>query len=202
MFLFCGGAILNERYVVTAAHCLQRKKVPAVRIVVGTVKSSGDGTVYLADKLIMHPSYWTDGESANNDVGLIRTATKIIYSAIVKPIAIRETPVKARDRAVLCGFGDLKAGGDTPETLQYISVNVISNQKCQKSIWEDAIHDTHLCTFSKVGEGFCAGDSGSALTVKGELAGIVSFGEACATGHPDVHMRVEKFLGWIKKNME
>jgi secreted trypsin-like serine protease len=42
---------------------------------------------------------------------------------------------------------------------------------------------------------FCI--SGGPLVADGELIGIVSWGEACALGRPDVYARISFYRAWI-----
>nr|CAD7405455.1 unnamed protein product [Timema cristinae] len=62
----------------------------------------------------------------------------------------------------------------------------------------------HLCflTFFWVcGVVFVVGDSGGPLVANGALVGIVSWGQPCALGVPDVYVRVSDYIDWIYNNI-
>lgn len=63
------------------------------------------------------------------------------------------------------------------------------------------IVDSKICTLSGDGMGNCMGDSGGPLSFQNQLAGLVSWGIACAQGHPDVYTRTSSFVGWVNTNM-
>ena len=197
----CGASILSERYVVTAAHCLD-DGADQMFLQVGKIERSDPVADYYIEKTIKHPDYWSDVNTARNDIGLMKTTEKIVFNALVKPIAIRESPVKVGDNALVCGFGRVGSESASSKKLLYVSLNVISNKQCAKSQWGSVIRPVHMCTLQKVGVGICSGDSGGAVVVDNQLAGVVSFGEACAKGVPDVNTRVDQFLGWLKENMQ
>jgi trypsin len=96
------------------------------------------------------------------------------------------------------------------ETLQFLRVNVISNRECNFRIAlrrldnepRDYVMSSHICTYNRVGQGLCYGDSGSGLTTQGFLVGIVSRGIApCAQGFPDVYTRITVFISWINSHI-
>ena len=83
-YWFCGGAILTEDYVVTAAHCVEDMKPSEARIRIGDHDNDDpNDTLYNKkqsleiQKIIMHSKY--DPESFNNDIALLKLATKIDF---------------------------------------------------------------------------------------------------------------------------
>ena len=77
----CGASIINEYWLITAAHCLEEGNQVAnpedVTINVGSSYSSGSGgTDYQISEVIVHPSY--GGSASNgNDIALLRTTDLI-----------------------------------------------------------------------------------------------------------------------------
>jgi secreted trypsin-like serine protease len=57
----CGGAVLNSRWIVSAAHCVVFLEIP--EIVAGSTKISGGGDRYAIDKVVIHPNYDFDIEA-------------------------------------------------------------------------------------------------------------------------------------------
>ncbi|XP_012272591.1 chymotrypsin-2-like [Orussus abietinus] len=192
----CGGSILNNRWILTAAHCLVAASGRTLNVVVGTNLLSEDGEVYQSDYIVRHEKY--DPSLIRNDIGLIHVNKDIVYNEKVQPIALPSSNFEDPEHPVLLsGWGTTILNGQVPNTLQEISLNVIPLQKCRNIHWQ--VTETNICTFTKSGEGACHGDSGGALVAGNEQVGIVSWGYPCARGYPDVFTRVYTYLDWIKK---
>ena len=84
--------------------------------------------------------------------------------------------------------------------LQYINLPIITNTQCRSGhsgINAQRVYDGNICTSSPAGKGMCMGDSGGPLVFGGALAGVVSWGNPCARGNPDVFTRIFYFRSWI-----
>lgn len=199
---FCGGSILSDRWVITAAHCTIDQAPSSVRVAVGSILVT-EGQMYDVMRIINHEGY--NSNRVFNDVSLLKTASSIEFSALVQPIAIRSTTKKnAKEVAVASGWGLTSSPGKIPSTLQFITLRTISNEECARRhvlLNKSNIYKGSVCTFTKQNEGLCMGDSGGPLTVEGQLLGIVSWGMPCARGYPDVFTRVPVFEKWIKEKM-
>lgn len=92
-----------------------------------------------------------------NDIGLIRLKEEIKFTENIQPIEYewREVPIDAEIR--LTGWGRVK-NGSNPDNLQEIQLTHISYEKCKESHGNEVDYG-HLCTFNKIGEGSCNGDS-------------------------------------------
>lgn len=77
---FCGGSILNRRFILTAAHCTQyRNSIPDnIRVVVGALRRIDDGIVHQVDSIHPHPQYV--GLNLTNDIALLRTVNNILFN--------------------------------------------------------------------------------------------------------------------------
>nr|UXX33474.1 serine protease-like protein [Holotrichia oblita] len=192
---YCGGSIINERWVLTAAHCIIGESTSNVRAVVGTNTLNAGGTSYVSTRLILHNNY--DDDSADNDVGVIQLASAIAYSNTVAPVVLNSVNTGAVD-AILIGWGQTSTIGSAPNNLQHLSTSTITAAQCQ-AIWGSSVNSGHICSFTRAGQGSCFGDSGGPLiqTSNSAQLGIVSFGVACAQGFPDVYSRVSSYNSWI-----
>lgn len=192
---FCGGSIINKRYILTAAHCVQGTNPSSVTVHAGTTQINQNGDSYAAEKIVAHRDF--SMVSLLNDVALIRVNKDITFNSLVQPIALASGSNTYEGSAcILSGWGTTRLNGNTPNNLQWINLYIEKQAECKKAHWR--VQASHICTFTKQGEGACHGDSGGPLVVGKTQVGIVSFGQPCAVGKPDVYTRVSSFVDWIK----
>ncbi|XP_031843292.2 chymotrypsin-2-like isoform X1 [Nomia melanderi] len=192
----CGGSIISKRYILTAAHCIYKQKRLDYEVNVGHYSVYEWATVYRAEQLIWHPAY--NDVTLINDIGLIYLKSNILFDSKVKPIGLAtKFAIPANQPAVVTGWGSLVLNGKASEYLQEISLKIIPNDVCVVT-WS-TLKSTQICTLTKVSEGVCHGDSGGPLVVDSEQVGIVSYGNPCANGLPDVYTRVYSYKSWIEE---
>ncbi|KFA89032.1 trypsin-like serine protease [Archangium violaceum] len=211
-FHFCGGSILNANWILTAQHCVNDGgyiSKPA-RVEAGSTTISGSGQVRSVAEVVVYPGY-VDA-SRGKDIALLRLSSPLDLSgANAKAIPLltsadasagyTNTGVVSR----VTGWGTLSSGGSSPDTLQTVDVNIISNSSAQSSYPSETITADQLAAAAP-GKDSCQGDSGGPLTVlKGStrvLAGVVSWGYGCADSrYPGMYARVSSFESWISSKI-
>lgn len=105
----CGGAIINERSVLTAAHCIIIQTAATVSVSVGTSRRRGQGgTSYRALRVSIHPDYiYIRFDAIRADVAVVRTLRRIQFGALVQPIPLGPNPVTTAAQVVLTGWGQV-----------------------------------------------------------------------------------------------
>ncbi|XP_058462999.1 chymotrypsin-2-like [Malaya genurostris] len=196
---FCGGAILNNRWIITAGSCVIGKEPANVLVLTGSQSLTEGGTNIPADRIIVHPNF--NDTTLLNDVAVIRVRTPIILNDDAFAVRMASDYLSIAYGALTSGWGRPEIDTPTfPDWLQYISSTVITHTECSGRFeppYDERIAESVLCTANAEGKGTCLGDAGSPVVYNGELQGIVSWGIPCGMGYPDVNSRVSTHRPWV-----
>lgn len=103
---FCGASILTSRFLLTAGHCSQGlTSIPDfVYAVIGTTRLSRGVTVEL-DKITPHKKFFASETDIKYDISLLRTASKIVFTDLIQPIALPTQNTEEDVTAIISGWG-------------------------------------------------------------------------------------------------
>lgn len=104
---FCGGAIINNNWIITAGHCVQHAvKNPEEIFIVAGAKSIDDDEEWFGVKdIVVHPSIQTDGIRRVNDLALLKTDETIRFNGHMNPILIGRYYMPERVQGYISGWG-------------------------------------------------------------------------------------------------
>jgi trypsin len=214
---FCGGIVINERWIITAAHCMEGETPGVVSIVVGDWQRSAASDVRQTldvEAIYIHENYVDQVTEYYNDISVVKLATAIQLSENVWPICAPDPDNDyAYQKSQCSGWGTLYSGGPCcPDILQYVTMNITSNAHCHDFYDPRGypITDDMICATDNQGSNqrdSCQGDSGGPLSVKDSngifsVVGVVSWGIGCASGYPGVYDRVGYEAAWVTEKIQ
>ncbi|XP_015601764.1 uncharacterized protein LOC107270868 isoform X2 [Cephus cinctus] len=208
----CGGALINDKWIVSAAHCFYHAQSEYWVARIGTTRRgsfpSPHEQLIKLDHIALHPDYVDNGFI--NDIALLRLEKSAAFGDYVRPICLPDAEPKSGTTCTVTGWGQLfEIGRIFPDTLQEVELPVISTEDCRrKTLFLPLYKITSgmLCAGLKDGgRDACLGDSGGPLVCaesdnKYTLQGITSNGYGCARpGRPGVYTKVHHYLPWIER---
>ncbi|KAE8589730.1 hypothetical protein XENTR_v10017711 [Xenopus tropicalis] len=213
-----GGSLISDRWVLTAAHVVNKKIFPTMfggvmKFFPNTNLQSQEKRLQ-AKKIIIHPLYQdnedTEGQSNfDNDIALVQLTKKVKLGSCISPICLprRGLAPVVNEVATIAGWGKTEKR-ESAVNLQFASISLSSMDKCKKATGGKGYFTPNmLCAGSDVGKDSCNGDSGGPLmftdpqdSSKMYMAGIVSWGPRdCGTY--GLYTKVDNYLDWIEETI-
>ena len=208
---FCGGSLIEEDIVLTAAHCLVGESPRTIEVSAGRTslaKGVKGGQRRRVKRIIMHENY--NYRTVNNDIGLIILEEAFELNDSVGLIDYEPTNIQLGDLTVI-GWGNTSTSqSNFPRDLMEVDVKFIDTELCNARRWMNGrVTENMFCAGYRAGaKDSCQGDSGGPIFLKSDSgdfiqAGIVSWGEGCARRRrPGIYTKLSNYSDWIANKLE
>lgn len=172
----CGGFLLNEDFVMTAAHCQNGSHI--VLLGVHNAHKTSEGQSISVEQTFPRKDF--NKTDLKNDIMLLKLSSKAKFSKSVKPIALAGQDDGSLPKScIVSGWGSYDRNDKhMSHVLREVNVTLIDNKKCRK--------DNFYCSEGETGPG--EGDSGGPLVCEdGKAYGVVSSTLHPKSGGPPIH---------------
>ncbi|NWV10926.1 GRAK protein, partial [Ptilonorhynchus violaceus] len=205
--VYCGGALAEEQWVLTAAHCEVNKLED--RVVLGAHRVSTaekEQQIFEVMDSFPHPEF--DQFSGDNDIMLLKLNDTAKLNKYVQLLPLPDSceDVEPGTLCQVAGWGDT-APRKPSEYLQQATLKIVDRRSCDRKYDNDPkITSNMLCAIAKKKNSpsdTCQGDSGGPLICVGQYSGIISFGDECGKiGIPGVYtLLTEDYIDWIERKI-
>ncbi|XP_063907354.1 brachyurin-like [Zophobas morio] len=205
---FCGGAIINEQWILTAAQCVYAATQLTIQLGSNQLQGSDDGRVTITSSTYFYEPRFDPTLGVAHDIALIKIEEPLTFTDYVQPIGWayigRLYPGKV---VTASGWGQVSDADSTLENdLSYVEMTVFDQIECQ-AYYGSQLEDTMICTVGTTNQGTCYGDIGGVLVTKaldwlGDFTVAVAISSwmsqnGCESSDPKGFTRIDAYISWI-----
>ncbi|KAG8235395.1 hypothetical protein J437_LFUL009254 [Ladona fulva] len=198
----CGGSIVNENYIVTAAHCVEYS-LEDLSVLSGTNSLVNGGIRHNVTEIHVHEGY-NVSDSWINDIAVLKVDPPFVFDNNTAAVALPQQGQVTPEGSIgtLVGWGWTE--DELPDDLRMVNVQVINYEECNRQFEElnPTVYPEMICSSTEGKKGSGSGDSGGPLYVNRQVVGISSWVTVSAMeSFPDVLIRVSAYVDWINSKV-
>ncbi|XP_316523.5 trypsin [Anopheles gambiae] len=202
---FCGGVILNENHVLTAARCVLTPQntllfANQLNILSGMLQLNFGAPRIGITAVYVHPQY--NPFTFEHNIAVLRTSSNFFFPVVPVPnVDFAQFYEEIAFDGQPCQVVGWNNGTATP-VQQFINAPILNRDTCNGlAVHLGNIRESMVCAgATNAGPGVCASNLGTGLFCEGRLAGILSTGLGCGqANNPGVYTQIRYYLPWIRE---